>query len=283
MQYRKVFVLTLALMLCALSSCTPGTTPTHKLTAEEAERANTIAHLLEGHKTVTYAQLDYIGGNTIHKTFYQDAAGNCCLTEEDTGYQIYSTNAGTFQHSKDGSRYFLYAQADRFLSDATLVVEDGAFTTQTVDQAGNFVCESIRNIDQAYADALSENWEVTTEDQMVTTTVFAPDDLRVLALDYVLRHPDGSESKIASGVVLYDQAVSHTDAVQDYLDKDKHRVTLKLPDGSVRVAAIPDGEPFTWYCDEGEGLYRDENGALPLPEEAEPVVGDLTLYCLPKK
>ncbi|MPM82315.1 hypothetical protein SDC9_129376 [bioreactor metagenome] len=115
---------------------------------------------------------------------------------------------------------------------------------------------------------------------MVTTTVFAPDDYRVLSVDFRLRHPDGSENKIASGVMLYDQEVRYTDAVQSYLDAQKCTVTVQMADGSKRMAFIPKGEEFSWDCDDGFALYGDAEGKMPLSEESVPVEEDMMVYVL---
>ena len=128
---------------------------------------------------------------------------------------------------------------------------------------GNYnssLCEAEADISQEYADQLSESCSVTTKDKMVTTTVFAVDDFRVLSIEFFIRHPDGSELRIASGVLFYIQEVSYTNAVKDYLDSRKLIVTVRMDDGSVRKAQIPKGMTFTWICDDGYALYKDKKG-----------------------
>ena len=163
------------------------------------------------------------------------------------------------------------------------MVPGSAFTSQTTDSDGNLICETQAEISQEYADQLSESWPATTEDKMVTTAVFAADDFRVLAIDFSLRRPDGTVSKIASGVMLYDQEILHADAVQSYLNAEKYTVTLMMEDGSTRTAEIPKGDTFTWVCDDGYALYLDNMGKMLFPEESDPVQNNLTLYCLPQK
>lgn len=282
-------LLTLAMVLGLLAGCESAPDSPKKqasaptLTTEQAADVNTMASLLERYKTVTYAQLDYIGGMTIHKIYFQDENGNCCVTEEDSGYQVYATDGVFFSQGEGETEYSLFAGADGYVSDALFLVADSSFTAQTIDAAGNLVCEAVADIDQEYADFLSDHWPATTSDKMVTTMVFAPDDFRLLSIDFTIRRPDESESKIASGVMLYDLEVAHADAVQDYLDAEKYHVTTHLADGSTRVADIPVGKAFTWYCDEGYALYLDPDGKRPLPEDPEPMAGDLTLYCLQKQ
>lgn len=252
------------------------------LTMDKASEANTIAHLLKKYKTVTYAQLDYIGGDTMHIIYYKDKSGVCC-TEDDFNYSGYRTDSMVFSREKGESSYHLTVIKDAYVSNYMFVVPGGTFTSQTTDISGNLVCEAEADISQEYADQLSGSWSVTTKDKMVTTTVFAADDLRVLSIDFSIRHPDGSELKIASGVLLYNQEVSYNDAVKEYLDSPKYIVTVRMEDGSVRKAQIPKDMPFTWECDDGYALYKDKEGKTPLKEKADPVKRNMTLYCLPKK
>jgi hypothetical protein len=252
------------------------------LTMDKASEVNTIANLLKKYKTVTYAQLDYIGGDTMHVTYYKDKSGVCC-TEDDFNYSGYRTDSMVFSREKGESSYLLTVTKDAYVSNYMFVVPGGTFTSQTTDVSGNLVCEAEADISQEYADQLSGSWPVTTKDKMVTTTVFAADDFRVLSVDFSIRHPDDSELMIASGVLLYNQEVSYTDAVKEYLDSPKLIVTVRMEDGSVRKALIPKGMPFTWVCDDGYALYKDKKGKTPLKEKADPVKRDLTLYCLPKK
>lgn len=279
--------LTLAMTLGLLSGCqnasAPGPSVAPTLTMDKASEVNTTAHLLESYKTVTYAQLDYIGGNTMHVTYFKDENGNCCATEDDFGYTGYRTDCFAFSREKGESTYNLSATEDAKVSDYLFMVSGSDFTSQTTDASGNLVCETQADISQDFADQLSDTWPATTEDKMVTTTIFAADDFRVLSMDFSLRRPDGSRSKIASGVMLYDREVQYTDAVQGYLDAEKVTVSLQMKDGVTRTAKIPKGQTFTWGCDDGYALYLDKNGKTPLPGESDPVQSDLTLYCLPRK
>lgn len=267
-----------------LSGCAntvaPGKQDTPKLTMEKVSEVNTAAHLLERYKTITYAQLDYIGGDTIHMTYFKDENGNCCVTEDDSGYSGYRTDGFTFSREKGKSTYDLSATEEANVSNYLFMVSDSEFTSQTTDTSGNLVCETQADISQEFADQLSKTWSATTEDKMVTTAVFAADDFRMLSTDFRLRRPNGSECKIASGVMLYDQEVQHTDAVQRYLDAEQYTVDIQLPDGSKRTAQIPKGEPFTWTCDDGFALYKDSAGKTPLRETSALAEQDMTLYVL---
>lgn len=282
-----ILVLSLVIMLGLLSGCqnTPALSPSKApaLTMDQAMEVNRAAHLLENYKTITYAQLDYIGGNTMHVTYFKDADGNCCVTEDDPGYTGYGTDSLTFSREKDKSAYKISATKESQVSSYLFMVPGSEFTSQTTDANGNLVCKTQADISQDYADQLSVTWKATTEDKMITTTVFAADDFRVLSLDFSLRRPDGSEEKIASGVMLYDQEVRHTDAVQEYLDADKATVSIQMEDSAIRTAEIPMGETFRWSCDDGYALYLDKDRKTLISEEAGPVQSALTLYCLPKK
>lgn len=281
-----ILVLTLVITLGLLSGCqntptSPSDAPA--LTMDQAMEINRAAHLLENYKTITYAQLDYIGGNTMHVTYFKDADGNCCVTEDNPGYTGYGSDGLTFSREKGKSAYKISATKEPQVSSYLFMVPGSEFTSQTTDANGNLVCKTQADISQDYADQLSVTWKATTEDKMITTTIFAADDFRVLALDFSLRRPDGSEEKIASGVMLYDQEVRHSDAVQGYLDADKATVSVKMEDSAIRTAEIPMGEIFSWSCDDGYALYLDKDGKTLIPEEADPVQNALTLYCLPKK
>lgn len=250
------------------------------LTMDKVSQANTVAHLLETYKTITYAQLDYIGGNTMHVTYFKDENGNNCSTGDDFGYTDYRTDCFAFSREKGESTYNLSATKDAKVSDYLFMVSGSEFASQTTDVSGNLVCVAQADISHDYADQLSEFWPVTTEDKMVTTTVFASDDFRALSIDFNIGRPDGSESKIASGVLLYNQEVVYTDAVQGYLDAEKVTVSVQMEDGGTRTAEIPKGETFAWGCDDGYTLYLDEDGKTPLSEESALVEQDMTLYVL---
>lgn len=282
-----ILVLSLVITLGLLSGCqnTPALSPlkASALTMDQAMEVNRAAHLLENYKTITYSQLDYIGGDTMHVTYFKDADGNCCVTEDDPGYTGYGTDSLTFSREKGKSAYKISATKESQVSSYLFMVPGSEFTSQTTDANGNLVCKTQADISQDYADQLSVTWKATTEDKMITTTVFAADDFRVLSLDFSLRRPDGSEEKIASGVILYDQEVRHSDAVQGYLDADKATVSIQMEDSAIRTAKIPMGETFRWSCDDGYALYLDKDGKTLIPEEAGPVQSALTLYCLPKK
>ncbi|WP_369283958.1 hypothetical protein [Oscillibacter sp. GMB15532] len=282
-----ILVLSLVITLGLLSGCqnTPALSPSKAsaLTMDQAMEVNRAAHLLENYKTITYSQLDYIGGDTMHVTYFKDADGNCCVTEDDPGYTGYGTDSLTFSREKGKSAYKISATKESQVSSYLFMVPGSEFTSQTTDVNGNLVCETQADISQDYADQLSVTWKATTEDKMITTTVFAADDFRVLSLDFSLRRPDGSEEKIASGVMLYDQEVRHTDAVQEYLDADKATVSIQMEDSAIRTAEIPMGETFRWSCDDGYALYLDKDRKTLISEEAGPVQSALTLYCLPKK
>lgn len=282
-----ILVLTLVITLGLLSGCqnTPALSPSKApaLTMDQAMEVNRAAHLLENYKSITYAQLDYIGGNTMHVTYFKDADGNYCVTEDDPGYTGYGTDGLTFSQEKGKSAYMVSATKESQVSNYLFMVPGSEFTSQTTDANGNLVCKTQADISQDYADQLSVTWKATTEDKMITTTVFAANDFRVLSLDFSLRRPDGSEEKIASGVMLYDQEVRYTDAVQEYLDADKATVSVQMEDSAIRTAEIPIGETFRWRCDDGYALYLDKDGKTLIPQEASPVQSALTLYCLPKK
>lgn len=267
----------------AASDPTPTAPVTPTLTMDKAVEVNTVAHLLEKYKTVTYAQLDYIGGDNIHVIYYKDEDGNNCFTEDDNGYASYRTDYFDFSRMKGQSEYHFSAMKYRYISEAILMVTDSEFTSRTTDANGNLVCETQAEISQEYADQLSKSWTVTNKDKMITKTVFAPDDYRMLSIDYSIRRPDGSESMIASGVLIYNKEVTHADAVQGYLDAEKVSVSIQMDDGTTRTGKIPKGETFNWICDDGYSLYLDKDGKILLPEQPDPVKGDLTLYCLPNK
>lgn len=264
----------------AASATIAPSTPT--LDLEMAAKVNTMSNLLENYKTVTYSQLDYVSGDNIYVTCFKDDDGNNCSTEDDNGYTNYQTDYFHFSRSKGKSAYAISAMGYGLVSDLLYMVADSKITSQTTDVNGNLVCEAQGDINQEYADQLSENWPATTQDKMITTTVFAADDFRALSTDFSIRRPDGSESKIASGVMVYDKEVSYSEAVQNYLDAEKAIVSIQMPDGSIRTMKIPMGESFEWYCDEGFALYLDKEGKTPLSEQPDPVEGDLTLYCLAK-
>lgn len=282
-----ILVLTLMITLGQLSGCqnTPASSQSNApaLTMDQAMEVNRAAHLLENYKTITYAQLDYIGGSTMHVTYFKDSDGNCCVTEDDSGYTGYGTDSLTFSWEKGKPAYKISATKEPQVSNYLFMVPGSEFTSQTTDANGNLVCKTQADISQDYADQLSVTWKATTEDKMITTTVFAADNFRVLSLDFSLRRSDGSEEKIASGVMLYDQEVRHTDAVQGYLDADKATVSVQMEESAIRAAEIPMGETFRWSCDDGYALYLDKDGNTLIPEEAGPVQSDLILYCLPKK
>lgn len=269
------------------TSAPPVATPTivpstPTLDLEKAAEVNTAANLLEKYKTVTYSQLDYISGDNIHVTYFKDEGGNNCSTQDDNGYTNYQTDYFAFIRMRGESTYAINTMGYRLVSDTLFMVADSEITSQTTDQNGSLVCETQGDINQEYADQLSENWPATTEDKMITKTVFAADDFRLLTIDYILLRPDGSESKIASGVMVYDKDVSYSEAVQNYLDSEKAIVSIQMLDGTIRTMKIPKGESFDWYCDEGYALYLDKDGKMPLSEQTDPVEGDLTLYCLAK-
>lgn len=261
-------------------SPTASVTPT--LDLEKAAEVNTMSNLLENYKTVIYSQLDYISGDNIHVICFKDEDGNICSTQDDNGYTNYQTDYFMFIRSKGESTYAISALGYGIVSDLLYMVADSEITSQTTDCNGNLVCETQADISQEYADQLSENWPATTQDKMITTTVFAADDFRALSIDYSIRRPDGSESKIASGVMVYDKEVSYSEAVQNYLDAEKGVISMQMGDGTTRTMKIPKGETFEWYCPEGYALYFDQDGKKPLPEQPDPVEGDLTLYCLEK-
>lgn len=267
----------------ATTAPTPIVPDTPTLTMDKAVEVNTVAHLLEKYKTVTYAQLDYINGENIHVIYYKDEDGNNCYTEDDNGYASYRTDYFDFTRMKGQSQFHFSAMKHRYISDAILMVTGSEVTSRTTDVNGNLVYESQAEISQEYADQLSGSWTATTKDKMITKTVFAPDDFRMLSIDYSIRRPDGSESMIASGVLIYNKEVAHADAVQDYLDAEKVSVSIQMEDGTSRTGKIPKGETFNWICDDGYSLYLDKDGKIPLPEQPDPVQSDLTLYCLPNK
>lgn len=278
-----ILVMTLGLFLGGQNTFGNSLLSAPTLTMDKAAQVNTTTNLLENYKTVTYVQLDYIGGNTIHKTYFKDAKGNYCITEDDFGYTSYQTDSFAFSREKGESTYTIFTSEDANIRDFVFMVSDSEFTSQVTDASGNLVCETQADISQDYADYLSPLWPATTKDKMITTTIFAADDFRVLSLEFSLRRPDGSECKIASGVMFYDQEVQHTDAVQNYLDAVKYTVTVQMPNGSKRIALIPKGETFSWECDEGFALYVDPAGKKSLSPKSEPVKNNLTLYCLPQK
>lgn len=279
---KKYLVLSLTVLILCMLFTVSGCAHPFVLTMDKASEANTIAHLLDKYKTVTYAQLDYIGGNTIHATYLKDESGICC-TEDDYDYSGYRTDSMVFSREKGASSYHLTVTKNPYVSDYMFVVPGGTFTSQTIDVSGNLVCEAEAGISQEYAEQLAEVWKVTTKDKMITTTVFAADDFRVLSIDFSIRHPDGTDLRIASGVLLYDQEVSYTDAVKDYLNSPKLTVSVEMEDGRVRTVQIPEGISFTWECDDGYVLYSDKEGEHPLKEKVDSIKSDLTFYCKVKK
>ena len=255
-------------------------TPT--LDLDKVAEVNTMENLLEKYKTVTYSQLDYLRGDNIHVTYFKDEDGAICSTQDDNGYTNYQTDYFAFIRIKRKSSYAISAMGYGIISSIMYMVPDIEITSQTTDANGNLVCETQSDISQEYADQLSGSWPATTQDKMITTTVLAADDFRVLNIDYSLRHPDGSESKIASGVIVYNLDVSYSEAVQDYLNSEKGIISINMMDGTIRTMKIPKGESYEWYCEEGYALYLDKEGTIPLPEQPNPVDGDVTLYCFAK-
>lgn len=252
------------------------------LTVEQAAQVNTVAYLLGHYQTVTYAQLNYANGDTIHRIYYTDDDGMLCATGDGSGYSEYLTDDFYYYHPEPGESVYTFSVAEgTYVSDYLfMVVPSDDFTAQTTDANGNLVCTAEADIDQAYADGLSDFGTITTQDKMVTTTVFAPDDFRTLTIDFAIRRPNGTEIPIASGALFYDQEVQHADAVQRYLDEPKVTVSIQMPDGTARTAKLPRGAAFEWECDEGNALYLDPEGNNPVPETSQPVQADLTLYCL---
>ncbi len=290
MKQMKAMVLIFALALGLLSGCERAPAPTPKSTPESqapalsmdrAEEINNVAHLLEMYQTVTYAQLDYIGGEVTHTTFFKEETGDIRQVSDGNGYAAWQTDNFLFSRWDGVNRYHIYAATDGFFSDYLLMGQNGKFVSQVTDGNGNLACETEADISQDYADGLSD-WGVTTADKLLTRPVFAADDFRELAIDFIIRHPDGSEVKIVSAVLLYDREVAYPDAVQNYLDAKKYTVTVQMPGIDVQTAEIPAGESFTWGCDEGYALYLDAEGKAPLGETSDPVEGDMTLYCLQK-
>ncbi len=282
---RKTFLFLLTvIVLCLASGCQSTIAQTQAtgrtLTEEQAAEINTAQNLLKQYQTVTYAQLDYTGGNTKHMTFYTDSYGNICVVEEDNGYIGYRTDSFSFSRENGESAYFLNLTESNPASDYLFLVADSTFTTQTTDTSGNLVCETVLDIDAEYAEQLSSTWSVTTDDKMVTTTVFSADDYRVLSLDFSIRHPDSTEIQIADGVIVYDSEVLYPDAIQDYFDTPKYTVTVWMPDGSTKTVQIPQGKAFAWECYEGFALYSDANGSNPLASETVLVEQDTSLYVL---
>lgn len=289
MKQKKLLVLAsiILLMIGILTGCQNSSeesaSKSDKLTMEEATKVNKASYLLEHYNSVSYSQLDYVGGNTIHITYFKDDKGNICATADDSGYKGYMTDAFSFSREKGESTYTLYATKEVNVSDYLFMVSGSEFTSQSIDKTGNIVCETEAEIDQEFADNLFETWPVTIEDKMITTTTFAPDDFRVLSVDFSIRRPDKSELKIASGVLLYDQEIQHADAVKGYLDAEKFTISINMEDGNLRTAEVPKGEVYKWECDEGYALYLDDKGTIPLLETSNPVQSNMTLYCLQKK
>ncbi len=275
--------LTISLLSGYQNTAAASASETTALTMEQAVRANTAANLLKHYQSVTYAQLDYIGGNTMHLTYFKDKQGNPSTTEDDFGYTGYRTDSFAFSRENGKSTYELCAMKNKGVSEYLFMVQGSEFTSQTTDKNGNLVCVTQADINQDYADQLSTIWKATTKDKMVTTTVFAADDFRVLSIEFSLRRPDGAELPIASGVMLYDQKIQHSDAVQGYLNAKKVNVSICMEDGTTRMAEIPKGKTYTWNCDEGYALYLDKDGKTPLSRKPGPVQSNLKLYCLPVK
>ena len=215
--------------------CIPDKEPA-PFTAEQAEQINTVDHLLKSYQTITYAQLDYIGGYTMHVMHFLNEADEVCSIEDDSGYSAYRNNAFLLERENGETYYHIYGEAEH--TGHLLMVANSEFTSQEANENGDLLCEMTADIDEDYADALS-NWSVTTEDKMLTTVVFAASDHRVLTIDYVIAHPDGTKLKIASGVTLYDQELQSPDMLWDYAEAEKATVTVTLADGSTRTAQIP--------------------------------------------
>jgi len=272
-------MLTLGILSGCGASVPSQPSAAQKLTMEKAEEINNVAHLLGLYKTVTYAQLDYIGGEVNHTIFFKDENGTICQVSEGNGYVDYQTETLSFSLWNGVKGYHISATENGFFYNYLLMGHDGKLVSQTVDANGNLACETKADISQDYADGLS-GFGVTTADKLITKPVFASDDYRELSIDYIILHPDGSEVKIASAVLLYDQEVTYPDTVQDYLDAEKYTVTIQLPEGDTRTAEIPGGAVFTWSCDAGYALYLDGEGKTPLGETSDPVQGNMTLYCL---
>ncbi len=285
MKFRRAFTLCLAQImlvgLVSLSGCVAqeavNTPEQSVLTKEQAEAVNTAENLLKHYKTVTYAQLDYIGGNTVHMTFFRNAAGEQCIIEDDNGYEAYRTDALHLARENGETAYHIYGEQECVVGKYLFMTPGGSFVSQTEDGSGNIHCEMRADIDEDYAKAL-ESWSVTTADKMLTTAVFAAGDYRVLSLDFAILHPDGTELKIASSVVLYDETVPYSELVSAYDRAEKARVTIALEDGGTRTALLPKGACFTWSCDEGCSLYEDANGESILSATSKPLDDDTTLY-----
>lgn len=272
------------MMACSLllASCAMTSTSS-SLTASQAAQINKAGNLLAKHTTVTYAQLDFIGGNTTHITFFKNDAGEATYVEDDNGYAAYCTDLFGFVRENGESAYHIDCGGDTSVSGYLLMAQGSEFVSCVILGNGTILGEMTADIDASYAAALS-SWSVTTKDKMLTTVVFASDDYRVLSLDFTILHADGTKLKIASGVLLYDKPVQYPDAVSAwYLAKEKVAVTVTYPDGTKGKALIPKGERFTWNCAEGYALYLDANGTNPVGETSEAVSSDLAVYCLQKK
>lgn len=283
------FIVFLLFVMLSLQGCDTrkevdkGTvnTQTPHISLDEVAAANTIRTLVQTYDTVVYAQLDYIGAQTIHITMFKNESGEITWVEDDNGLVAYRTDAMTFIREKGITKYRVIG--DQFnLSDNVLFISDRNVTAQSVDHQGNVVLKTTADIDQEYADALRD-WSVTTDDKMVSQTTLAADDKRILAMDFVVLRPDGAEINIATAVMRYNLPLQYPDVVQDYLDSTKVAIQVVLADGSVRTAWIPKQERFSWSCDEGYVLYTDETGSTMISELSDPVDQDMTLYVLKKK
>ena len=110
------------MMACSLllASCAMTSTSS-SLSASQAAQINKAGNLLAKHTTVTYAQLDFIGGNTTHITFFKNDAGEATYVEDDNGYAAYCTDLFGFVREKGESAYHIDCGGDTSVSGYLLM------------------------------------------------------------------------------------------------------------------------------------------------------------------
>lgn len=274
----KAFCLLLALLL--LASC--ATTGKAGLTAEQVMKINTAEKLLKSHEAVSYAQLDWISGDTIHMDFFKDDLGQVCMAEDDNGYEGFLSDAMSFSRSEDGTSYLIIGYQDPSISEYLFMVRGSEFVLQTKLPSGDILCRTEAPIDEGFAAYLS-GWSVTTEDRMLTDVVVDSTSLEVKSCEFFVQHPDGSTMKLASAVILYDKELCMPSVVAEHLASSLVDISIHMPSGSIRVARIPQGQAFNWVNDEGFGFFHDASGERAVPDDAILTADEpISLYVLPR-
>ncbi len=64
----------------------------------------------------------------MHVTYFKDESGNCCATEEDSGYTGFRTDCLAFSREKGKSTYIPTATEDASVSDYLFMVFGSTYT-----------------------------------------------------------------------------------------------------------------------------------------------------------